>query len=423
MTAFDQQTMIDVRHQFPALRREQNGRPVIYFDGPAGTQVPTCVAKAMSDYLLHFNANKGGPFATSRESDEWLGRAFQAFADFVGASDPQEIVFGQNMTSLTFALSRSLANTWSAGDEVVVTRLDHDANITPWVLAARDAGATVRWVDFHREDCTLDMGQMAEVINERTRLVAVGAASNATGGIQPVREVADLAHQVGAQVFVDAVHYAPHGPIDVAAWDADFVAFSAYKFFGPHLGTIWGRRSWLESLPAYQVRPAPTAIPGKWMTGTQSHESIVGGMAAIDYLAGLGGEAHSDDSADRRARLLRAFDAIRVHESALADQFLDGVAQLPGIHVHGITQPDHRVGRFATFSITADRIPTPRLARGLAEAGIQVWAGNYYALEFSEQLGLEPEGMVRIGMVHYNTADEVDRLLEELERQVGSDHS
>src|SRR5688572_16051089 len=252
---FDHQIGEYCRRQFPALSRRVADRPAVFFDGPGGTQVPQRVIDAVSHYLAHTNANFGGQFATSQDSDRILEEAHQALADFLGADDPDTIVFGQNMTSLTFALSRALAKTWKSGDEIVVTRLDHDANVAPWVLAARDAGAVIRWVGIREDDCTLDLDQLQHTINERTRLVAVGCASNATGGINPVRDIASLAHAVGAHVFLDAVHYAPHALIDVQALGCDFLACSAYKFFGPHVGVLWGRRALLEEIEAYKVRP------------------------------------------------------------------------------------------------------------------------------------------------------------------------
>ena len=410
-------TVATLRSQFPALNQHESRQPVAFFDGPAGTQVHTSVLDSMQRYLVECNANKGGVFPTSQASDRWMKAAHQAFADFVGAADPQEIVFGQNMTSLTFALARSLARTWQPGDEIVVTRLDHDANIAPWVTAAQDAGAQVRYVDVVVDDaCRLDLAQLESYLGSRTRLVAFGCASNATGGINPIREICQMARQCGALTFLDAVHYAPHALIDVAAWDCDFLACSAYKFFGPHLGILWGKRECLESLEAYQVRPAPTTIPGKWMTGTQSFESIAGGMACVDYLADTVGGLQSEQAADRRSKLVRAFSMIQEYESDLSLQLISGLRRIPGVRIYGVQELGEVAHRFPTFSITHDAISTPQLARQLADQGICVWAGNYYALELTETLGLEPEGMVRIGALHYNTTAEVDRLLQALQQ-------
>ena len=276
------------RRQFPSLARTVNGHPAVFLDGPGGSQVPERVIAAVSDYLGRTNANHGGLFATGRQSDALLDDAHRAVADLFGADDPETMIFGQNMTSLTFALSRALAKTWRPGDEIVVSRLDHDANVTPWVLAAADAGATVRHIEIHREDCTLDLDDFAAKLSPRTRLVTVGQASNAVGTINPIRVIVRQSHEAGAMVFVDAVHFAPHGLIDVARSGCDFLAASAYKFFGPHVGVLWGRRELLERLPAYKVRPAPDGLPGRWMTGTQNHEGIAGTAAAVDYLADLG---------------------------------------------------------------------------------------------------------------------------------------
>jgi cysteine desulfurase family protein (TIGR01976 family) len=406
------------RRQFPALDRMVGDQPAIYFDGPAGTQVPRRVIDAVADYLAHTNANHGGHFATAQESDALLDEAHRAAADLFGASDPACTFFGQNMTSLTFAFSRAVARTWRDGDEIVVTRTEHDANFTPWVLAARDAGATVRYVDLNPADGTLDLEDCRDKIGDRTRLVAVGCASNATGTINPVREIADWAREVGALVFVDAVHYAPHALIDVNQMGCDALVCSAYKFFGPHVGVMWARRELLEGLPAYKVRPAPDDLPGKWMTGTQSHEGIAGTMAAIDYLADLGRSVTGEGTADRRTALTAAFAAIRAYETDLARQLLAGLAELPDVKVWGITDLGRISQRLPTVSITHAHLSPADLAAALGERGIFVWHGNYYALPLTERMGLEPDGMVRIGPVHYNTPAEIDRLLREL-RKIG----
>lgn len=406
----------NIRQQFPAFERRENGFPVGYFDGPAGTQVPRSVAEAVSRYLLATNANHGGLFQTSIESDVILDHAHQAFADFVGCEDPGEIAFGQNMTSLTFAFSRALSQEWEPGDEIIVTRMDHDANVTPWVLAARDRGASVNFVEFDPLTFELNLDHLHSLLSERTRLVAVGCASNASGTINPVREICDMARSFGALSYLDAVHYAPHRRIDVGDFGCDFLVCSSYKFFGPHTGIFWGKREHLERIPAYKVRPAPDELPGKWMTGTQSHECIAGSTAAIDYLAGLGrelvGEAESQLS--RKDALDVAFRAIAEYEAGLADRLLQGFETIPGLKVWGIPEPGRRDARVATFSITLDDVDTEWVAQQLCERGHFVWHGNYYALEFSQSLGLEPGGMVRIGAMHYNTLEEVDRLLADL---------
>ena len=398
------------RRQFPALARSVNGHPAVFFDGPAGTQVPQRVIDAMVHYLSHCNANHGGLFPTSLESDLMLAEAHRALADFLGVDDPDEVAFGANMTSLTFALARSLARTWSAGDEIVVTRLDHDANVSPWVLAAEDAGATVRFIDLRRDDFTLDLDALRNSLSDRTRLVAVGCASNASGGISPVEDICRWAHEAGSLVFLDAVHYAPHRLIDVAAWDCDFLACSTYKFFGPHVGVCWGRRNLLEELKAYKVRPAANQLPDKWMTGTQNHEGIAGALAAVNYLADLGSLVKGEDNLSRRQALKIAFDAIGQYETELAGELLGGLNAIGQIKVWGIDDLDRLGERVPTVSITHETMTSAELAEHLGQQGIFVWHGNYYALEFTETLGLEPDGMLRIGLVHYNTAEEVERL-------------
>ena len=401
-----------IRARFPALERTLDGRPVVYLDGPAGSQVPKSVADAVRTYLLESNANHGGCFATSVESDDLLHATHRAMADFVGVADPDEIVFGPNMTTLTFALSRALARTWTAGDNIVVTSLDHDANHTPWMLAARDAGVTPRVVGIDTDDCTLDMNALEDAVDERTRLVAVTCASNAVGSTTDTSRIAEIAHAAGALVFFDAVHFAPHRPIDAAAWDADFVACSAYKFFGPHVGVLWGRRGLLEELPAYKVRPASDEIPDRWMTGTQSHEGIAGTLAAVDYIASLG-DWNGEDTT-RRASLLRAYCAIIEHEESLAHRFLAGLAELPHIRVWGITDPQRIGERVPTLSISHAQHSPAELATRLAREGIFSWDGNFYAQPLTEALGVEPRGLVRLGLLHYNTAEEIDRTVKAL---------
>ncbi len=396
------------RARFPALDRRIDGRAVAYLDGPAGSQVPRPVIDAMEKYLVETNANCEGVFATSVESDSVLQEAHRAVADLLGADDPELVIFGPNMTTLTLALARAVCRDWSSGDEVLVTRLEHDANFTPWVQAARDAGATVRYVDIDRNDCTLDLQDLSAKLSERTRLLAVSAASNAVGTITPMKQIVEMAHAVGANVFVDAVHYAPHRLIDVQDWNCDFVVCSAYKFFGPHVGILWGRRELLESIPVYKLRPAAEELPGRWMTGTQNHEGIAGTLAAIDYLAGLG---RMDTSPrDRRTALITAFEAIEQHERSLTRHLLETLAGLDGIRVWGITDPGRLSERVPTCSFThASRSPL-EVAQHLARHGIFVWHGNYYAVPVTEALGLEPDGMVRVGLLHYNTVAEIDRL-------------
>lgn len=403
-----------LRQQFPALARQHRRQRVVYLDGPAGTQVPQRVIDAISDYLSHRNANHGGLFPTSVESDAMLDEAHRAAADLLGTADADCVYFGPNMTTLTFALSRTLSKTWQPGDEVVVTRLDHDANVTPWVLAAQDAGATVRYVDFHREDCTLDMADFRAKLSDKTRLVAVGCASNSTGSVNPVKEICAAAREVGALSFLDAVHFAPHALIDVAEFGCDFLACSAYKFFGPHIGIAWGRRELLENLTPYKLRPATNELPGKWMTGTQNHECIAGVLAAIEYLADLGRDVAANQSLARRAALQVSYQAVGEYERALMTRMLSGLQANQEVKIWGITDSARYGDRLPTISITHQRLSAPEIARRLGEVGIFVWHGNYYALQITETLGLEPDGMVRIGLVHYNTEEEVDRLLQVL---------
>ncbi len=416
MKKFDDAFARNCRLQFPSLLREQDGQPVVFLDGPAGTQVPRSVADAVGNYLLHYNANHAGKFSTSIETDEMLEKAFRAMADFVGADDPKEIMFGPNMTTLTFALSRAMAREWKAGDEVIVTAIDHDANITPWVLAARDAGATVHMVNFRSEDYLVDLEHLGSLLWKRTRLVAVCCASNATGGVNPVAEITKMAHTVGAETFLDAVHYSPHGLVDVQAWDCDWLALSTYKFFGPHLGAIWGRGDRLKEIQPYKVRPSSNEIPWRWMTGTQSHEAIAGALACVDYMAEIGRGVAEDKRLGRRQALKVAAQAIGQYESQLVWKLIAGLQEIDGVTIYGITDPKRANDRFATVSFTMDGVPTSRLARMLADEGIFVWGGNYYALEFTTRMGLEPEGMIRVGLVHYNLTGEVDRLLDALMR-------
>ncbi|MEO1979572.1 MAG: cysteine desulfurase-like protein [Fuerstiella sp.] len=404
----------EIRSQFPALARQTGGQPAAFFDGPAGTQVPLCVIDAVSRYFVQHNANHEGLFPTSRESDVVLAAAHQATADFLGSDDPDTVSFGPNMTTLTLSLSRALGRTWSPGDEVIVSRLDHDANFTPWVLAAADAGATVRYIDIDPTDCTLDMDDFKAKLNDRTRLVAVGCASNAVGSVNPVKEICRLSRMAGALTFLDAVHFAPHSLIDVNDFGCDFLACSAYKFFGPHVGILWGRRPLLEELTAYKLRPASDALPGKWMTGTQNHECIAGTLAAIDYLATLGRTVAGDESLPRRAALKQAYQAITDYEQPLIWHLIDGLRSLEAFRLWGIADPLRQAERLPTISITHARRTPAEIAEELGRQGLFVWHGNYYALPLTERLGLEPDGMIRVGIVHYNTLAEVDRLLAAL---------
>ncbi len=401
-----------VRESFPALSREVRGAPAVYLDGPGGTQAAAPVIDAMAGHLRDGTSNLGGSFVTSEEAGEVTAAARRAGADLFNA-EPEEIVFGQNMTSLTFSVSRALADTWRPGDEIVVTNLDHDANVTPWVLAATGRGVVVRQVDFVPEDgCALDYDGLAAAVGPSTRLVAVTCASNAVGTIVDVRRVVEIAHGAGALVYADAVHYAPHALVDVSATGVDFLAASSYKFFGPHTGLLYGRVDQLDRLDAYKVRPAPSSGPGKWETGTQSFESLAGVAAAVDYLAGLGA------GGSRRERLAAAFGAVGEHERALSARFLAGLAEIPGVRLHG-----HAVAgaaRTPTFAVAVEGVRPADVERRLGEQGIFVWSGHYYAVAVMERLGvLDEGGLVRIGFVHYNTVAEVDRVLDALTRLSG----
>ena len=402
-----------VRGRFPALSREHAGAPYSYLDGPGGTQVPRATIEAMSRYLERSNANHEGAFATSEESDAILAEAHAAAADFLGAGGPDEVVFGQNMTTLTFAVSRAIGRTLRAGDEVVVTRLDHDANVAPWLLVARDRGCLVRWVDFDPADCTWSIEALARAVTSRTRLVAVGCASNATGTINPVAEAAEIAHRAGAWCFVDAVHVAPHGSIDVAGLGCDFLACSAYKFFGPHTGILWGRYELMERLSAYKVRPAGDEPPEKWETGTQSFESIAGVLGAVEYLQWVGRAFGGAPAGTPAAAALRAaMEAIRECEAGLGLAMLEGLSSIGGLRLYGITDPGELHRRVPTFAFTLEGWHPRRICEELDREGIAAWDGHYYAVEVTARLGLDASGgMVRVGAVHYNTMDEVDRLV------------
>ena len=405
--------MIDfdgVRERFPALRREVGGRAVAYLDGPGGTQVPRSVIEAMSAFLSAGASNLHGDFAASRASDTVTAEARSAIADLFNASNPSEIAFGQNMTSITLAVSRAIGATLRPGDNVVVTRLDHDANVWPWVLAARDAGCEVRRVDFDPgAGCALDLDGMAAAIDDRTRVVAVTHASNAVGSLIDVAEVARIAHRVGALVYVDAVAYTPHGSVDVQEIGCDFLVASAYKFFGPHTGCLYGRSDVFGTLPVYKVRPAPDEAPDRWETGTQSFESLAGVTAAVDYLASLGA------GGNRRDRLTDAMARIGGHEAMLAQRFLDGIAEMPSIRLFGTNDVKRRA---PIFAIEIDGWTPDEVAADLGAEGVFVWSGDYYAVEVMERLGRAESGLVRVGFVHYNTSDEVDRVLGALERSM-----
>ena len=402
-----------IRRRFPGLLRASSDRAAVFFDGPAGSQVPRSVVDAMSHYLLNDNANHGGTFPTSRATDTLVGAARAAVADLFGADDPEEIVFGPNMTTLTFQLSRALARTWRPGEEVVVTDSDHDANVMPWVLAARDAGCTVQHIAV-LPDGSLDQRDAERKIGKRTRLVAVGAASNLTGTIQPLARLAELARAHGALSFVDAVHFAPHLRMDVRRFGCDFAVCSAYKFFGPHAGMLWGRRTLLEEIEAYKVRPPSNHGAEKWQTGTANFEAMAGTLAAIDYLAALGTEHATAPPADRRAALGVAFHAIEQHERHVCARLLRGLHAIPGTRIVGIGELERVKERCPTVSFTHPRHEPAELAHALAARGVHCWAGHSYAVALVAALGLQPHGVLRLGLLHYNTEEEVDYVLARL---------
>lgn len=398
-----------VRSQFPALSRPIAGRIPVFFDGPGGTQIPAAVIEAMGRYLLESNANAHGAFATSRDTDALIAGTRVACADFLGC-DPDEVVFGANMTTLTYALSRAIGRELRPGDEIVVTCLDHAANVSPW-RALEEIGAVIRVVDIHPEDCTLDMGDLERKINGRTRLVAIGYASNATGTVNDVAAAVGLARAAGAWTFVDAVHYAPHGPIDAHGLDCDFLACSAYKFYGPHVGVLYGKREHLARLRPYKLRPASDEVPSRWETGTLNHEGLAGLSAAIGYLAELGRRL-SPAAENRRAALLAAMAASRDYEQSLSEQLVGGLLEIPGLTLYGIADPGRFDRRTPTVAVRLAGHAPHALAQALGERGIFTWHGNVYALGLTERLGVESSGgFLRIGLVAYNTPEEIKRLL------------
>ncbi len=392
----------EIRCHFPALERRHNGHPVAYFDGPGGTQVPRSVVDAMADYLCHHNANTHWAYPSSAETDTAIEDSRRSLADFLNAA-ASEIVFGSNMTTLTYHLSRALGRRYGPGDEIVVTELDHHANVAPWQALERERGVTLRVVRMIPETGELDWDDLERKINRHTRLVAVGAASNALGTISAVRRIGQMAHAQGALFFVDAVHYAPHVLVDVHEFDCDFLACSAYKFYGPHLGILWGRQELLRSVDFPKLIPAPEAAPERVETGTQNHEGIVGTAAAVDFLASLG------EGATRRERLRNAFDALHASSTRLFAQLWQGLSSVPGVRLYG---PPPTAPRTPTLSFTVPNVTSTEVARRLAERGLFLSHGDFYALTVVERLGLQPEGLVRAGCACYTTEEEVNHLIE-----------
>ncbi len=405
-----------IRHQFPALAITDGGRPVAFFDGPGGTQVPQRVIDAMTRYLRTMNANHGGRYLTSQRSDSMVEHAHELVADFLGAM-PDEIKFGANMTTLNFALSRSIGATLGPGDEVVVTRMDHEANVGPWEALERERDVVVRRVDVREDDVTLDLDSFRAALGPRTRHVAVGWASNAVGTINPVREIVSIAHAAGATVSVDAVAYAPHVGIDVRDVGCDYLLCSAYKFYGPHVGVLYGRRDLLDSLPAFKVRPASD----RWETGTQNLEGIAGTAAAIEYVAEIG-ERFGTPFADalsryggRRLALKAGMAAIRATEMELFTYLMDGLDAVPGIRMWGIADRERFDERCPTIAFRLGGQHPAETSAALGRLGLFTWDGDYYATSLMERLGLaEGGGAVRVGLMHYSTSEEVDRLVAAL---------
>ncbi|NJC97386.1 MAG: cysteine desulfurase-like protein [Anaerolineales bacterium] len=407
-----------VRRQFPSLNR-----PAIFLDNPAGTQIAKPSLDRINRYLLEYNANHEGMFETSRRSDEVLHEAHAAMADFLNAARPEEIIFGNNMTTLTLHISRSLARTLQPGDNLLVTRLDHDANISPWMLIAEDKGCNLLWVDIDVEDGTLDLDDFARALEKKPKIAAFGYASNLLGTINPVKQLTKMAKDAGALVYIDAVQYAPHGPIDVQDIGCDFLVCSSYKFFGPHAGALYGRYDLLNELRAYKVRPASDELPYKFETGTQNHEGIAGVLGALEYLEWLGMQFGADQESawkeagftGRRLELKKGMSAMRAYESELSRALIKVVESVPGTRIYGVTDRDRLDERVPTVSFTLEGRDPEQIADAIGKQNIYVWNGHNYALAIVERLGLlEAGGMVRVGPVHYNTVDEIERFGEVL---------
>jgi cysteine desulfurase family protein (TIGR01976 family) len=408
-----------VRAEFPALAMTDRGRPRLYLDNPAGTQVPRRVADAVSQCLLETNANLGGHFATTLAAGQVVAAAHQAMADFLGARSSREIVIGPNMTTLTFHLSRAIARDWKAGDEIIVTRMDHEGNVSPWLAIAEDKGLKIKFLPFDKESWQIETRDLEPLLSERTRLVALNYASNLTGSINDVKALTALAHKAGALVYVDAVQFAPHRLVDVQALECDFLACSAYKFFGPHMGIVWGREEILQGLQAYKCRCSDNDLPQRFETGTPQIELLAGLTATVDYFEWLGGEVGAGGS--RRQRIAAAYQASVDHEEPLANRLIAGLLEIDGIRIAGITNANRANHRVPTVSFRHDRVAPVTIARALAEANIFVWDGHNYAYELVQHLGIPvDEGVLRIGMAHYNTAAEVDQVIAAVKATIGA---
>lgn len=407
----------EVRSLFPALSVTDDGADRIYLDNPAGTQVPGTVVDAIGHHMLHDYSNAGGRFRTSIESDRvWLA-AHEDMAAFLGASSAAEVVIGQSMTCLTFHMSRSICHGFEPGDQIVITRMEHEGNVGPWLEIAKDKGLDIRWVDFNRDSWQVEPEDLAAQLTNRTRLVALNYASNLTGSVNDVQRLTRIAKDAGALVYVDAVQLAPHHPVDVAALGCDFLACSSYKFFGPHLGIVWGREGLLQSLYPYKGRCVSDATPDRFEMGTPQFELLAGLSATVAYFEDLG--RLCDGTGDRRAMIARAYDASRAHEEPLTNRLIAGLQDIPGISIYGIVNPNRIGERVPTVSFRHDTLSPDTIATALARAGIHVWHGHNYAYEPARALGLPlEEGVVRVGLAHYNTDTEIDRTLEQISKTV-----
>lgn len=410
-----------IRPQFPALAIKDADQSRIYFDNPAGTQVPQSVIESISRCLIESNTNVHGKFRTSQIVDALIADAHEAMADLLNAESAEEVVFGQNMTTITLHMSRSIGRLLEKGDEIVLSRMDHDGNVAPWLLLAEDLGLVVKWLPFDTESFEFDLTDLDGLLTKKTRLVCVGAASNLTGTINDVKAICARARDAGALTYIDAVQSVPHVSTDVQSLGCDFLVCSAYKFFGPHQGVLWGRRELLERLTPYKVRPASDAIPDCFETGTQSHEGMAGTLAAVDYFSWIGEtmaeQYHGKYSrfSGRRKFVHAALDCLFDYEAGLAQQLISGLQQLPGVRVQGITAPDALDRRVPTVSFTVDGQTPNDIATSLAIRNIFVWSGHVYAVEAAKCLGIfDHGGAVRIGPVHYNSSAEIDQVLNAL---------
>ncbi|TJV45132.1 MAG: cysteine desulfurase-like protein [Mesorhizobium sp.] len=406
-----------VRARFPALSLTDKGRRRIYLDNPAGTQVPQAVADAVSRCLLTTNANLGGYFETTTAAQQVVDDAHQAMADFLGAPSREEIIIGANMTTLTYHMSRTLGRTMKPGDELILTRMDHEGNVSPWLQLAEDLGLVVRWLPFDEKSWQVEEATLNDLLSDKTRLVALNYASNLTGSINRVKSLTAIAKQAGALVYVDAVQFAPHGLIDVQELGCDFLICSAYKFFGPHMGILWGRLDIIDGLKAYKCRCSSNGLPERFELGTPQIELMAGLTAAVDYFAELGGAAGQGGS--RRQKIARAFEASIAYENPLAQRLIDGLADISGLTIHGIADPKRLGDRVPTVSFTVDGIVPETIVRQMNAENIFLWSGHNYAWEIVHQLGIPAEqGVVRIGIAHYNTSDEIEETLESVHRVV-----